>query len=108
METDPELARQKAEGAICSALAAACLMKHYGQTGDLGTRSDEQYARYFAGAVLPRDRAGEWVEALREQTRQEVREPRILALVEEIVRAIELAPHLTLGPEALRGILNRG
>jgi hypothetical protein len=107
-ETDPEWATELAKGAICSALAAGCLMKHFGHTGDLGTRSDEDYARYFAEAVLPRDRATGWVEALREQTGQQVREPRNLALVEEIVRALELPAHHTMWRDRLEGILGKG
>ena len=102
---DPDRARVMAEGVVCSALAAGCLLKHLKCEGHLGTDDDEAQALNAARAVLPESEAKRWVEDLREQTRKEVAEPRNLAVLGAIVRALREAERCTLGPEALRGIL---
>jgi len=104
-KADPDRARVMAEGVVCSALAAGCFLKHLKCGGHLGTENDEAQALYAAMAVLPESEAKRWVEDLREQTRKEVAEPRNLAVLGEIVRALREAERWTLGPEALRGIL---
>lgn len=102
---DPNGARVMAEGVVCSALAAGCLLRHLKCGGHLGTEADEAQALDAAMAVLPETEAKRWVEELREQTWKEVAEPRNLAVLGEIVRALREAERWTLGPEALTGIL---